>query len=188
MLVEQPWTPSCERRHCERRDLARPNAAVTLNVEIRLKADLALRTATSIDASAVADVLIQSRAAYLPFAPSAHPPDEVRTWVAERLIPTGAVTVAQHQSQVVGVLAISRIQEVSWINQLYLRPGWVGQGIGTRLLEHAHRLLPRPIRLYTFQANVGARRFYERNGYLAIEFTDGQTNEERCPDVLYELR
>jgi GNAT superfamily N-acetyltransferase len=153
-----------------------------------LKVDLALRPATSIDASAVADVLIQSRAAYLPFAPSAHPSDEVRTWVAERLIPAGAVTVAEHQGQVVGVLAISRVQEVSWIDQLYLRPGWVGHGIGTQLLEHAHEQLPRPIRLYTFQANVGARRFYERHGYLAIEFTDGQTNEERCPDVLYELR
>jgi hypothetical protein len=45
-----------------------------------------------------------------------------------------------------------------------------------------------PIRLYTFQANAGARRFYERHGFVPIEFTDGQANEERCPDVLYELR
>ena len=44
-----------------------------------------------------------------------------------------------------------------------------------------------PIRLYTFQANLGARRFYERHGFSAIEFTDGEGNRERCPDVLYEL-
>ena len=55
------------------------------------------------------------------------------------------------------------------------------------LLAHAMRTLELPIRLYTFQANVGARRFYERHGFVAIEFTDGHANEERCPDVLYEL-
>ena len=44
-----------------------------------------------------------------------------------------------------------------------------------------------PIRLYTFQTNAGARRFYERYGFRAIRFTDGRANEEHCPDVLYEL-
>ena len=152
-----------------------------------MQAVLALRLATSDDARAVADVLIRSRADYLPFAPSAHPPDDVRIWVADRLVPTGAVTVAEHQGEVVGVLATSRLDGVSWIDQMYVRPGWTGRGVGAQLLEHAHRQLPRPIRLYTFQANAGARRFYERHGYRAIEFTDGQANEERCPDVLYEL-
>ncbi|HSQ10219.1 MAG TPA: GNAT family N-acetyltransferase [Burkholderiaceae bacterium] len=152
-----------------------------------MTAALVLRLATSDDARAVAEVLIRSRAEYLPFAPSAHSPDDVRAWVANRLVPTGGVTVAEHQGAVVGVLAISRLDGVSWIDQMFVRPGWTGRGVGTQLLEHAHRLLPRPIRLYTFQANTGARRFYERHGYRSIEFTDGQTNEEHCPDALYEL-
>ena len=63
----------------------------------------------------------------------------------------------------------------------------VGKGIGTHLLAHAIRVLNPPIRLHTFQANVGARRFCERNGFVAAEFTDGRDNEERCPDVLYGL-
>ena len=148
---------------------------------------LRLRSARSDDALAVAEVLLESRAEYLPFAPSAHSPDEVRAWVAGRLVPAGWVTVAQHCGEIVGVLVASRAEGVSWIDQMYVRPGWIRQGVGTRLLAHAHRQLPRPIRLYTFQANAGARRFYERHGYRAIAFTDGQTNEERCPDVLYEL-
>jgi ribosomal protein S18 acetylase RimI-like enzyme len=152
-----------------------------------LKADLALRPATSDDAGAVAEVLIRSRAEFLPFAPSAHSPDDVRAWVADGLLPTDGVTVAEHQGEIVGVVAISRLEGVSWIDQMYVRPGWTDRGVGTQLLEHAHSHLPRPIRLYTFQANTGARRFYERHGYRVIEFTDGQTNEERCPDVLYEL-
>ncbi len=67
-------------------------------------------------------------------------------------------------------------------------PALVGRGIGALLLSHALRALARPIRLYTFQANLGARRFYERHGFIAIEFTQGQANEERCPDVLCELK
>ena len=153
-----------------------------------MKLDILLRSATSEDASAVAGVLIQSRAEHLQFAPSAHSPDDLRTWVADRFIPTTDVIVAEHEGQVIGVLATSYIQGTSWIDQMYVQPGWTGVGVGKQLLDHAHQRLPRPIRLYTFQANVGARRFYERHGYQAIELTDGQTNEERCPDVLYELR
>jgi len=66
-------------------------------------------------------------------------------------------------------------------------PAHVGRRIGSSLLAHALLILPRPILLYTFQANTGARRFYERHGFRAIQFTDGRANEERCPDVLYEL-
>jgi GNAT superfamily N-acetyltransferase len=153
-----------------------------------LTADLLLRPATSADEAAIAEVLIQSRAEYLPFAPSSHPPDEVLAYVAKRLVPSGGVCVAEQQRTVIGVVVTSRADGISWIDQMYVRPGWVGQGVGSQMLGRVHRLLPRPIRLYTFQANIGARRFYERHGYTAVEFTDGQTNEERCPDVLYELR
>jgi GNAT superfamily N-acetyltransferase len=89
--------------------------------------------------------------------------------------------------EIVGMLAASREAGVGWIDQLYLAPHHVGNGIGTLLLAHALKTLPSPVRLYTFQANHGARRFYERHGFKAIAFTDGQGNEERCPDVLYEL-
>ena len=77
------------------------------------------------DVSAIADVLIQSRAAYQPFAPSAHPPDDVRGYVAEQLVPSGGVCVAEHQGVVVGVVATYRKDGVSWIDQMYVRPGWV---------------------------------------------------------------
>jgi GNAT superfamily N-acetyltransferase len=98
---------------------------------------------------------------------------------------TDTVVLAEEDDVVVGVLATSEEQDKSWINQLYILPGWNGRGIGTRLLQRVHRALPKPIHLYTFQENTGSRRFYERNGYKAVEFTDGLGNDERCPDVLY---
>jgi GNAT superfamily N-acetyltransferase len=132
--------------------------------------------------------LIDARSAFMPYAPSAHPDEEVREWVANHLVPSGGVTVAELQRKVVAAMATERTGACSWITQMAVDPALVGQGIGSLLLAHAMRTLEPPIRLYTFQANLGARRFYERHGFLAIEFTDGQANEEYCPDVLYELR
>jgi ribosomal protein S18 acetylase RimI-like enzyme len=144
-----------------------------------------IRCATLEDSESVATVLIESRRAFLPFAPSVHAEPDERHWVRSTLVPTTRVIVWEEGKAVVAVLAMSAEGSDSWIEQLYVLPGWTGRGIGTKLLRHAHRSLPRPIRLYTFQENAGARRFYERNGYKALEFTDGQGNEEKCPDVLY---
>ena len=148
---------------------------------------VALRAAITEDAPHVAEVLLRSRKAFLPYASLAHTDAEVHQWVREVLIPAGGVTVACAGPSIVGVLAVEREDGISWLNQLYLAPSHVGRGLGTRLLGHALQSLSLPVRLYTFQANVRARRFYERHGFKAIAFTDGGANEEHCPDVLYEL-
>lgn len=147
-----------------------------------------VRAASPDDAEAVAKVLCASRREFLAFAPMAHSPEEVRGWIAEVLIPGGGVYVATQDELVVAMLAISCGHDQQWIDQLYVMPGRTGQGIGALLLQAAHGRLKPPICLYTFQANAGARRFYERQGYRAIAFSDGSGNEERCPDVLYEWR
>ena len=146
-----------------------------------------LRAASSEDSPRIAQLLTSTRAEFMPYAPSAHSDDDVRLWVASVLVPGGGVIVAEVDGQVVGVTATARSGDHSWINQMAVEPRLVGNMIGSTLLAWAMKELPRPIRLYTFQANVGARRFYERHGFAAVEFTDGQDNEELCPDVLYEL-
>lgn len=147
-----------------------------------------LRAAQPADAPAIAALLIAARRAHLPYAPIAHPDHDVHRWVAEVLLPTQQVTVATgDDGTLAGVLATTVHDGIGWIEQLYLAPELVGRGLGTRLLQYALAGLPRPVRLHTFAANAGARRFYERHGFRAIGFGDGSGNEERCPDVLYEL-
>jgi GNAT superfamily N-acetyltransferase len=151
--------------------------------------NIRLSAAAPADAEAIADVYLASRRTFLPFAPLAHDEADVRTWVARVLVPEGRVTVARQDDAVVGLLAVSvGADGCGWIDQLYLAPGATGRGIGARLLALALGELPRPVRLYTFQANAGARRFYERHGFVAVAFGDGSGNEEGVPDVLYELR
>jgi GNAT superfamily N-acetyltransferase len=148
---------------------------------------LDLRPTIANDAEAISEVFLRSRKELVACAPLVHPDDDVRRWIRQRLIPAGGVTVAVVDEQVIGFVASSS-KDGSWIDHLYLHPVWVGRGIGTRLLEHARRELSPPIRLYTFQCNESARRFYERRGFQAIAFGDGSGNEEQCPDVLYEWR
>jgi GNAT superfamily N-acetyltransferase len=71
-----------------------------------------------------------------------------------------------------------------WINQLYVDPRHTGRGLGSRLVEVAKSVYPEGLDLWTFAANTGARRFYERHGFVAIASTDGD-NEERAPDIRY---
>lgn len=149
--------------------------------------NISLRAATAEDASCVAQILLVSRKAFQPYARAAHTDDEVRAWVRGKLIPSGGVTIALSQAVPVAVLANARDGITSWVTQLFVDPRFVGKGIGTTMLMHALRTLPLPIRLYTFQQNMRARNFYERHGFRAIAFTDGSSNEEHCPDVLYEL-
>lgn len=148
---------------------------------------LDFRTATLGDADSVAEVYLRSRKELVACAPLVHSDEGVRGWI-RRLIPGGRTTVVVADGQVIGLLAVSRGIDCSWIDQLYLLPEWVDRGIGSQLLEVARLELPPPIRLYTFQCNARARHFYERRGFQAIAFGDGSGNEERCPDILYEWR
>jgi len=52
-------------------------------------------------------------------------------------------------------------------------------------LTLAKRERPGGLRLWTFESNTGAQRFYERHGFVATDRTDGRNNEEGAPDILY---
>ena len=60
-----------------------------------------------------------------------------------------------------------------------------GLGIGSQLVDLAKRVRPDGLQLWTFASNMGAQRFYERHGFVAVRRTDGRENEERAPDILY---
>jgi len=145
-----------------------------------------LRRATDTDAEAVAEVYLQSRKELVACAPLVHSDQSVREWVRQKLIPGGGVTVASVAGVVVGFVAVSRSKECGWIEQLYVLPAYARRGIGTCILDHARNELRPPIRLYTFQCNAAARHFYEHHGFKPIAYGDGSTNEENCPDILYE--
>ncbi len=113
--------------------------------------------------------------------PPAHPDEEVLAWFRDVVLPNREVWVADADGAVIGVLVL----EGDWVDQLYVDPAWSARGVGSSLIAIAKQERPDGLRLWTFQANQGARRFYERHGFVATDTTDGD-NEERAPDVRYE--
>jgi ribosomal protein S18 acetylase RimI-like enzyme len=159
-----------------------------MNATNSIVTSLIFRSATQSDTEGVVKVYLSSRKAFVPFAPIAYSEEAVYTWIRDILIPESQVTVVERDNKIIGMMALSTTEETGWIDQLYLHPDAVGQEIGTKLIERAKAELGSPIRLYTFQENQGAIRFYERHGFKAIQYRDGSENEEKCPDVLYEWR
>lgn len=145
-----------------------------------------LRKAKKDDANSVAQILSSSRREYLSFVKSPHSDNEVYRWVRDILISNSNVVIARWNDRDAGILATSISDNFSWIDQLYVAPGCIGEGIGTELLGCAMNQLPAPIRLWTFQQNKRAIRFYQYYGFRAIKYTNGENNEEKCPDVLLE--
>jgi GNAT superfamily N-acetyltransferase len=146
---------------------------------------MAFRRATSADADSVADLYLASFRHAYPDWPPVHTEDEVRGWIAGHLIPEAETWVAvEPDGSIVGLMALDGED----VDQLYLRPDRLGRGIGSRLIELAKRRRPQGLALYTFQVNLGARRFYERHGFVVERFGNGDGNEEHQPDVRYAWR
>jgi GNAT superfamily N-acetyltransferase len=143
-----------------------------------------IRRALPSEARAVADLYIASRRGASAFIPTVHTDDETRAWVSGYLVPRLEVWVAESGGILLGIMAL----EDDLVDQLYIAPATQRRGVGDRLLAHAKKLRPARLRLYTFQRNAPARRFYEARGFVAIEFNDGSHNEEHEPDVLYEWK
>lgn len=145
-------------------------------------AKVTLRPAIGSDAAAIAK-LMRAALASFDWMPVIHTPAEDLAFIRGLVLPRQQVTVAEAGEEIVGFIAVSG----DWVEQLYLDPAWTGQGIGSRLLMDATAALP-VVKLHCFQANTGARRFYERHGFRAESLGDGTTNEEGLPDILYVRR
>ena len=140
-----------------------------------------IRPAEARDAGAIAEVHTVSMRDALPYLPDLHTDAETRDWVANGVLPHQEVWIAETAGRVVGVAAL----DGEMLAQLYILPGEQGRGIGSALLAKTMARRHAGMRLYAFQRNTRARSFYERRGFVAVEFGDGSGNEEGEPDVLY---
>jgi GNAT superfamily N-acetyltransferase len=144
--------------------------------------DPRIRRATQADADALADLYLRARKAAAPTIPmTVHSDDAVRHWITCHVMPQAEVWVSVTDGgAIVGLLVLN----ADCVEQLYVDPGLLGRAIGTTLLDVAKRERPGGLRLWTFEANLRARHFYERHGFVARDQTAGN-NEEGAPDVLY---
>lgn len=139
---------------------------------------LHLRPARPTDAGATGEIL-SGFAHETPWMPVLHSGAETLSFCGT-MIDRDWVTLAVEGRDVVGFLARDRQEIVA----LYVRACGRGQGVGRMLLDGAKAQVARLL-LWTFAANTGARRFYEREGFRETARGDGAGNDEGLPDIHY---
>ena len=144
---------------------------------------LIIRPATPSDAEEIARIHRSARSAAMPWLPDLHSPEEDLRYFVHNVLPGQAVSVAEFDSTAAGFIAVND----GWIHHLYVAPAYWRRGIGTRLIQHAISHAS-SLRLWTFQNNRAARKFYGKFGFEEVEFTDGSGNDERMPDVRMVLK
>ncbi|MBO6635375.1 GNAT family N-acetyltransferase [Parvibaculum sp.] len=141
-----------------------------------------IERASEDDWQEIAEIFIAARAG-MTYLPALHSDAETRLFI-RRVVKRSAVWVAERDGEILGFAAL----EPGWLHHLYVAPAAHNAGAGSLLLAKAKEELPQGFSLWTFQANLGARRFYERHGLAEARRTNGAENEEGLPDILYEWR
>jgi phosphinothricin acetyltransferase len=150
----------------------------------------AIRRATVEESDAVAELMWavreQSRVAGS-IPQGIHPLEDMRNWMRNVVFRDDDVWVAEDVDRT-ALVALMVLRQPDWLEHLYIDAAATGRGLGSRMLEVARaELRGEQIQLWTFQSNIGARRFYERHGFVGLQTTDGDT-EEKAPDVRYLWR
>ena len=124
----------------------------------RDRMDLRLRRGTDRDSIAVSALYLRARKAATATIPmTVHTDDEVLCWIAERVVPHTELWVAEDDD---GALVGLLVLDDDWLEQLYVEPTLTGRGIGSELIGLAKRARSKGLRLWTFESNLGAQRFY----------------------------
>jgi putative acetyltransferase len=140
-----------------------------------------IRPAPDEELEAVARLHCYVREVSLPFLPRIRTLEEVLCSFPA-VLRERDVLIAECDGEIVGYCAF----RTGWIDHLYVHPAHQRRGIGSALLERVLDAMER-CKLWVFQKNRDAIRFYERRGFRLVRTTDGE-NEEREPDALYERR
>lgn len=129
-----------------------------------------IRRCESADIEAVFEIINDGASAYQGVIPADrfHTPymnrDELSREVADGVQFWGY----EQESQLVGVMGIQDVKDVTLIRHAYVRGASQGQGIGTKLLSHLRTLTTRPILIGAWADALWAIRFYERHGFQRV--------------------
>jgi GNAT superfamily N-acetyltransferase len=108
---------------------------------------------------------------------------EDRSYFRDHILPSNDVWVVEKHGRPVAFMAMHD----DFIDHLYIDPDHQRCGIGQSLLNFAREKSPEHVWLYTLQANINARTFYEKNGFVAEKFGVSPP-PENLPDVEYHWR
>jgi N-acetylglutamate synthase-like GNAT family acetyltransferase len=92
------------------------------------------------------------------------PRDELRHEMDEGVVFWGY----EEDGELIGVMGIQHVQDVTLIRHAYVRTDRRNQGIGGKLLSHLRKQTTRPLLIGTWADATWAIRFYEKHGFRLV--------------------
>jgi N-acetylglutamate synthase-like GNAT family acetyltransferase len=117
------------------------------------------------------DIINESAAAYKGVIPQDRwhepymPMDELRDEIAKGVRFYGYY----RDGQMLGVMGIQDVKDVTLIRHAYVRTQCRGQSIGQALLKYLNQLTNRPVLIGAWKAATWAVRFYEKHGFRLVD-------------------
>lgn len=130
-----------------------------------------VRPAKAEDLAACAEI-INDVIDEMPWLPRVKSRGDIAALFEPGLLARRKVFVAEIGGQIEGYMTVNEAGEIP---ALYLRPLARRRGLGAALLAKAKALFPAGLSLRVFEPNLGARRFYAREGFT--EDPSGRENE-----------
>lgn len=133
------------------------------------------------DAPVVAPISRAARFRAIPNYPDLHTTDEYLAFYTKEISTSSGLVAENEHGEVVGFI----LWRGDFINHLYLKEPWQGQGVGSALLMGAlQNMDSEVVNLWTFQGNEIAVAFYKKHGFEITKESEGE-NEEKLPDYLF---
>jgi N-acetylglutamate synthase-like GNAT family acetyltransferase len=74
----------------------------------------------------------------------------------------------EEDGELIGVMGIQHVQDVTLIRHAYVRTDRQNQGVGSRLLSYLHGKITRPVLIGTWADAARSIRFYEKRGFRLV--------------------
>ena len=144
-----------------------------------------IRSCTPDDIAAIEEIINQGAVAYRGVIPDDcwHEPYMRRNELESELAAGVVFSGWEAENELVGVMGLQQVRDVTLIRHAYVRPLQQGRGIGGALLDELIAQAKGPVLVGTWAAAVWAIRLYEKHGFRLTS----ESEKDRLLDAYWNI-
>jgi GNAT superfamily N-acetyltransferase len=133
-----------------------------------------IRICTDNDFNAIFEIVNDAAQAYKGVIPGDrwHEPYMPSDYLRHELDASVVFWGYEENGELLGVMGIQDVQDVTLIRHAYVRTKHRNKGIGGKLISHLKTLAGRPTLVGTWRAAIWAIRFYEKYGFTLVSWEE----------------